>query len=62
MPKNLRLIMKGEDTDDSVMGNSSNMRKIRRLTEREELLMMREVTCDDKNPQKNKYFIFFNQN
>jgi len=51
-PINLRLIIKGKYTDDSVMGNSSNMRIIRRLTEREELLMMREVTYEEKNQQK----------
>jgi len=34
------LIIKGKDTNDNVMENSSNMGRIRRLTEREELLMM----------------------
>ena len=58
-PKNLRLIMKGKDTDDSVMGNFSNMRRIRRLTEQEELVMMREVTCEDKNQQKTNILDFF---
>ena len=55
------MIIKGKDTDKSFMGNSSNMRRIRRLTEREELLMMREITCDDKNHRKtkNEYFRFF---
>jgi len=51
--------MKGKDTDDSVMGNFSNIRRIRRLTGQEELLMMREVTCEDKNHQKTNILYFF---
>jgi len=58
-PKNVRLIMKGKDTDDSVMGNTSNMRRIRRLTEYEELLMMMVVTFDYKNHQKTNILNFF---
>jgi len=53
--------MKGKDIDDSVMGTFSNMRRIRRLTGQEELLMMREVTCEDKNHQNTNILDFFYQ-
>ena len=50
--------MKGKDIDDSVMGTFSNMRRIRRLTGQEELLMMREVRFTKKhhNPSCNTCF------